>query len=194
MRNLRTGRALVLRPWAGTLPRVVTGMGFPYGGIPVSDPRCRSLDGCDLPVWITGERLGYAFGVEAGPGEFLFVARCTGETEHIISAGGVQKPSIERCFRLFDWVLMMTASEAASQLARSVTPLQSATGIRSAGCITVKDEDEGWSLNKEHYYTEMPDVVTGVQASRPAQVPQGDEVAARQQEFLTQIRGDLEGM
>ena len=150
------------------------------------------MDGRDLPVWIMGKQLGYAFGVEAGPGEFLFVARCTGETEHIISAGGVQKPSIELYFRYFDRVLMVTPSEAASQLARSVTPLQHMTGIRSAGGITVKEEDQGWSLHREHHYTEMPDVVTGVQDSWPAQVPQGDKVAARQQEFLTQIRGDPE--
>ena len=159
--------------------------GVPYGGIPVSDPRCRSLDGRDLPVWIAGERMGYAFGVEAGPGEFLFVARCTGDTEDIISAGGVQSPSIELHFRCFDRVVMMTASEAAYQLARSVTPLQSVTGIRSAGFIMVTDEDEGCSLNREYYSTKLPDVVTGVHTSRPAQVPQGDEVAARQQEFLS---------
>ena len=150
------------------------GAGVPYGGTPIiSDYRCWCLDGCDLPVWITGERMGYAFRVEAGPGEFLFVARCTGEAEAISSAGGVQSPSIELYFRFFDRVVRMTASEAASQLAHTVTPLQSITGIRSAGCITytVTDEDEGWFLNREHHFTELPDVVAGVNASRPAQVP-----------------------
>ena len=110
--------------------------GVPYGGTPVSDPRCRSLDGRDLPVWITGERLGYAFGVEAGPGEFLFVARCTGETEYIISAGGVQKPSIELYFRYFDRVLMVTPSEAASQLARSVYPESATSGTIGRSAVS----------------------------------------------------------
>ena len=137
--------------------------------------------------------MGYAFGVEAGPGEFLFVARCTGEAEVISSAGAAQSPSIELCFRFFDRVVRMTASEAASQLVHTVTPLQSMTSIRSAGCITVTGEDEGWSLNREHHFTELPDVVAGVNASRSAQVPHGDEMAARQQEFLAKIRGDPEG-
>ena len=74
------------------------GAGVPYGGTPISDYRCWCLDGRDLPVWITGERLGFAFGVEAGPGEFLFVARYTGEAEAVSSVGGVQSPSIELYF------------------------------------------------------------------------------------------------
>ena len=110
-------------------------------------------------MWITGERMGYAFGVEAGPGEFLFVARCTGEAEVVSSAGAAQSPSIELYFRFFDRVVRMTASEAASQLAHMVTPLQSMTGIRSAGGITVTADDEGWSLNRERHFTELPDVV-----------------------------------
>ena len=169
------------------------GAGVPYGGTRISDYRCWCLDGRELPVWITGERMGYAFGVEAGPGEFLFVARCTGEAEVVTSAGGVQSPAIELYFRYFDRVVRMPASEAAAQLAHTIVPLQTIAGIRSAGSITVTAEDEGWSVNRERHFTEVPDVVGGVNASRPGEVSDGDEVAARQKEFLTKIRGDPEG-
>ena len=76
-------------------PEGRNGAGVPYGGTPISDYRCWCLDGRDLPVWITGERMGFALGVEVGPGEFLFVARCTGEAEAVSSAGDIQSPSIE---------------------------------------------------------------------------------------------------
>ena len=83
--------------------------------------------------------------------------------------------------------MRITPSKAAFQLAHTTTPLQSTTGIRSVGGIMVTAEDEGWSLNKEHHFIELLDVVAGVNALRPVEVPQGGKVAARQQEFLVKL-------